>query len=114
MSFLRNQRKTCYGHSSNEIRFLEEIYERTKSGKVGSTPFREGVSSDEEGTRFLEKIAAVVKGHFEQVKASLDRQIASEDAKTHVIELDPTVDPTVENVINDATATQNQNEGFVE
>jgi hypothetical protein len=66
--------------------------------------------SGDEGTRFLEKIAAVVKAHLEQVKASLDRQIASEDGKTHIVELDPTVDPIVENVINDATGTQNQNE----
>lgn len=65
---------------------------------------------DEEGTRFLEKIAAVVKAHLEQVKASLDRQIASEDGKTHIVELDPTVDPIVENIINDSTESEPETE----
>ena len=65
---------------------------------------------DEEGTRFLEKIAAVVKAHLEQVKASLDRQIASEDGKTHIAELDPTVDPMVENIINDSTESEPETE----
>jgi len=95
-------------------RFHEEIYDQTKTAKVAAPAFREGVNGDQEGTHIFEKIAAAVKEHLEQVKASLDRQIASENAKTHVIELDPTVDPTVENVINEATATQNPGEGFVE
>jgi len=95
-------------------RFLEEIYDQTRTAEVGSPTFREGLNGDQEGTHILEKIAAVVKGHLEQVQASLDRQIASEDAKTHVIELDPTIDPTVENVINEATVTQNQNENSAE
>jgi len=68
------------------------------------------VRGDEEGTRFLEKIAAVVKAHLEQVKASLDRQIASEDGKTHIVELDPTVDPIVENIINDSTKSEPETE----
>jgi hypothetical protein len=68
------------------------------------------VRGDEEGTRFLEKIAAVVKAHLEQVKASLDRQIASEDGKTHIVELDPTVDPIVENIINDSTESEPETE----
>jgi hypothetical protein len=68
------------------------------------------VRGNEEGTRFLEKIAAVVKAHLEQVKASLDRQIASEDGKTHIVELDPTVDPIVENIINDSTESEPETE----
>jgi flagellar biosynthesis component FlhA len=68
------------------------------------------VRGDEEGTRFLEKIAAVVKAHLEHVKASLDRQIASEDGKTHIVELDPTVDPIVENIINDSTESEPETE----
>ena len=110
MPCLPIQGKKTYVHSSNEIRLLEEMYDQTKTAKVGSPTFREAVSGDEEGTRFLEKIAAVVKAHLEQVKASLDRQIASEDGKTHIVELDPTVDPIVENIINDSTESEPETE----
>ena len=66
------------------------------------------MSSNKEGTHIFEKIAAVVKEHL---KISLGSETSkSDEAEAHAIELDPNIDQTENNVINDASATQDEDD----